>query len=427
MRRASEASVAARSRARTADGASIARPSSSMAPVGSYPVPDRSRTRSSANTRRTVISFFVSVPVLSEQITDVLPSVSTIGRRRTRALRLTIRRTPMASEIVTTAGSASGTTATASAIPNMNISSAGRPRARPITTTSATTMRAAFASVPPRRSRFSWRGVRPASTVSTIRAIRPNSVDMPVATTTAWPRPWTTSVPAYVMFLRSPSARPGSSNAVAVLLAAADSPVSAASSTARLTASMTRVSAGTRSPARSITTSPGTRSRAGMADSSPSRSTCADGAAILRSASSALPARCSWMKPRSTANSTMTVMTTASSVWPRKPETTVALRRITISAFWNCAKKVCHADCVRSVCSSFAPCTARRSTAAAAVSPVGCVASRASTESADSVCQAGAVSNVCSIVLCSVTRIRRGRREPGEDDGSAEWLAARSA
>ncbi len=61
-------------------------------------------------------------------MTDVLPSVSTIGRRRTSALRLTIRRTPIASEIVTTAGSASGTTATASAMPNMNISSAGRPR-----------------------------------------------------------------------------------------------------------------------------------------------------------------------------------------------------------------------------------------------------------------------------------------------------------
>ena len=39
-----------------------------------------------------------------------------------------MRRTPIASEIVTTAGSASGTTATASAMPNMNISITGRPR-----------------------------------------------------------------------------------------------------------------------------------------------------------------------------------------------------------------------------------------------------------------------------------------------------------
>ena len=80
---------------------------------------------------RTVISFLVSVPVLSEQITDVLPSVSTTGRRRTSALRLTMRRTPMASEIVTTAGSASGTTATASAMPKMNMSSTGKPAPEP--------------------------------------------------------------------------------------------------------------------------------------------------------------------------------------------------------------------------------------------------------------------------------------------------------
>ena len=87
-------------------------------------------------------------------MTDVLPSVSTMGRRRTSALRFTIRRTPIASEIVTTAGRASGTTATASAMPNMNISITGRPRARPIATTSATTASAALPSVAPRRSRF---------------------------------------------------------------------------------------------------------------------------------------------------------------------------------------------------------------------------------------------------------------------------------
>jgi hypothetical protein len=67
----------------------------------------------------------VSVPVLSEQITEVLPSVSTAGRRRTSALRLTILLTPRASEMVTTAGRASGTTATASATPKMSISTNG--------------------------------------------------------------------------------------------------------------------------------------------------------------------------------------------------------------------------------------------------------------------------------------------------------------
>ena len=110
-------------------------PASRTSPAGSYPAPVSSRSCSSTKTCRTVISFLVSVPVLSEQMTDVLPSVSTIGSRRTSALRLTIRRTPIASEIVTTAGRASGTTATASAMPNMNMSITGRPRARPTTTT----------------------------------------------------------------------------------------------------------------------------------------------------------------------------------------------------------------------------------------------------------------------------------------------------
>jgi hypothetical protein len=53
---------------------------------------------------RTVISSLVSVPVLSEQITEVLPSVSTAGSRRISAWCLTIFCTPMASEMVTTAG-----------------------------------------------------------------------------------------------------------------------------------------------------------------------------------------------------------------------------------------------------------------------------------------------------------------------------------
>ena len=39
-------------------------------------------------------------------------------------------------------------------------------------------------------------GVRVVSTLSTRRAMSPNSVDMPVATAIAWPRPLVTSVPA---------------------------------------------------------------------------------------------------------------------------------------------------------------------------------------------------------------------------------------
>ena len=64
---------------------------------------------------RTVISFRVRVPVLSEQMTVTEPSVSTAGRRRMMALRRAMRSTPIASVIVMTAGRPSGMAATASA------------------------------------------------------------------------------------------------------------------------------------------------------------------------------------------------------------------------------------------------------------------------------------------------------------------------
>ena len=82
-----------------------------------------SRTRPLAvTTARTVISFFVSVPVLSEAMTLAEPSVSTAARWRTIALRFAMRCTPSASTAVTTAGKPSGTAATASATPRMSTS-----------------------------------------------------------------------------------------------------------------------------------------------------------------------------------------------------------------------------------------------------------------------------------------------------------------
>jgi hypothetical protein len=91
--------------------------------------------------------------------------------------------------MVTTAGSASGTTATASATPKMNISMKGWPRKRPRATMMMTTTTAARASAWPTRSRFTCNGVLLVSTASSIRAILPNSVAIPVAPTTARPRP----------------------------------------------------------------------------------------------------------------------------------------------------------------------------------------------------------------------------------------------
>ena len=63
--------------------------------------------------RDTVISFLVSVPVLSEQIVVTQPSASIAGRRRRMAWRFAMRCTPMAIVIVVTAGRLSGMAATA--------------------------------------------------------------------------------------------------------------------------------------------------------------------------------------------------------------------------------------------------------------------------------------------------------------------------
>ncbi len=60
-----------------------------------------------------VISFFVRVPVLSEQITLTQPSVSTVGSFLTIDFRLAILITPSANVTVTTMGSPSGIAATA--------------------------------------------------------------------------------------------------------------------------------------------------------------------------------------------------------------------------------------------------------------------------------------------------------------------------
>jgi hypothetical protein len=63
---------------------------------------------SAVATETTIISIRVSVPVLSEQMRDTEPSVSTAGRRRMMALRWAIRCTPIASVIVMIAGRPSG-------------------------------------------------------------------------------------------------------------------------------------------------------------------------------------------------------------------------------------------------------------------------------------------------------------------------------
>src|SRR5699024_447210 len=82
----------------------------------------------------TTILFSVIVPVLSVQITDVQPNVSTDDSLRTKTFLRNIRCTPKDKVTVTIAGSPSGMTATANDIPIKNISYIGFPSYNPINT-----------------------------------------------------------------------------------------------------------------------------------------------------------------------------------------------------------------------------------------------------------------------------------------------------
>ena len=147
--------------------------------------------------RRAVISPLVSVPVLSEQITVVHPSVSTAGMRRTSALRFAISCIPTASAPVTIAASASGTAATARAMANIVIVNtswtlSSSPIQARTTLTTIVTVHTTSAISPSQRPtsavRFSS-GEISTLTVETCSAILPNSVCIPVLVTIALARP----------------------------------------------------------------------------------------------------------------------------------------------------------------------------------------------------------------------------------------------
>ena len=150
--------------------------------------------------RTMVISFLVSVPVLSEQMTEVDPSVSTDDSFFTIARWAAIRCTPSASTTDKIAGNPSGTAATAIDTPSSNTFTTSCPDCTlEVTSTAETTTAAipttASPSKRPSRAISCCSGVGSSTVRASSPAMCPISVRIPVAVTTARPTPWLTAVP----------------------------------------------------------------------------------------------------------------------------------------------------------------------------------------------------------------------------------------
>lgn len=138
------------------------------------------------------------------------------------------------------------------------------------------------------------------STDVNIVAIRPIWVLIPVSVTTIAAVPRVTDVFWKSMFVRSPMLTSPAGSTAASLGTGALSPVSAASWTSTVAERRIRPSAGTRSPASSVTMSPGTTSGASIICKVPSRTTLACGTWRFDKASTLARAFSSWRDPRTT-------------------------------------------------------------------------------------------------------------------------------
>ena len=139
---------------------------------------------------RTVIWFRVRVPVLSELIAEVEPSVSTAGRTFMMAFFLAMLTEPTDRIVVTTAGSASGIEPTASATPIPKSAMKDSPCARPITTIATKAKSAARMMKMVSRSTCLVSGDFSTFWPASMWAMWPTSEPMPVVVTriSPWPR-----------------------------------------------------------------------------------------------------------------------------------------------------------------------------------------------------------------------------------------------
>ena len=271
----------------------------------------------------TVILFWVRVPVLSEQITWVLPSVSTAGIWRTMAFFWAIRFTPMARTMVTTAVSPSGIAATPRLMAIINISRGSTFCSRPMAKISPQMAATPRPNTLPVCFRRFCKGVSGELSWSSSPAILPMAVSMPVAAAIPTPAPAEIPVPAKTVFLLSARGAFFWQTAPASFSTGRDSPVRADSSAVSSTVRRRRRSAGTRSPALRMTTSPGTSCQLSTVCFLPSRSTRALGEDSFFSASMALSARSSWTVPITALHTTIArmMMESTYSRSPRMAET----------------------------------------------------------------------------------------------------------
>ncbi len=292
---------------------------------------------------------------------------------------------------VPTTGRPSGTAATASASAVCTRSPSGMPCAYETAATSAATPSAAAASRRPSCASRRSRGVSLSITLPARTPIRPTSVAMPVAVTSARARPATTVVALYTMVTRSARTTSGSTAAEASLSAGADSPVRSASTVRSSAASSSRASAGTRCPASSRMTSPGTRRRASSSASAPSRSTCASATSRATSASIARRARSSVANPMATLSASTAAIAAASSGSPVRSATPAAAARSRTMMLRNCARKISQAEAGGVRWKWLGPYRRRRSAASGVSRPDALDPRRARASEGGRACQVGAV------------------------------------
>ena len=283
----------------------------------------------------TRIRFSVRVPVLSVQITEVDPRVSTALSRLTRAPRRAISRTPTASARVIVGSSPSGTLATSSPIAKLAAAATPSPAARPIGKNAipAPTATNAISVV----ARLTWcsSGLSLCSARWLSAAIRPSSVPIPVAVTRASASPPVQAVPLNTTSAACSSGRLGSAGQ-AERVTGTDSPVSVDMSTSRVPV-IRRASAQMLSPSSISRTSPGTSSRASITWRVPSRRTLACLGRNAASASTAFSACISCANANPAFSRITAAIATANRGVPLAQASTAATASSTASGWVNCA------------------------------------------------------------------------------------------